>query len=76
MWISLRTESTPDAAPLRWGLPGNTPEAVRYLAETKAQPELIVVDGGPADVDTSEITNYGPLKGRATRRVRLGADPK
>lgn len=55
---------------------GNTPEAVRYLAETKAQQELIVVDRGPADVDTSEITNYGPLKGRTTRRVHLGADPK
>lgn len=55
---------------------GNTPEAVRYLAETKAEQELIVVDNGPANVDTSEMTHYGPLKGRTTRRVRLGADGK
>ncbi len=55
---------------------GNTPEAVRYLAETKARQDLMVVDRGPEHVDTSENPNYGPLKGRATRRVRLGADVK
>lgn len=56
---------------------GTDPAAVRYLAETTAAQERLVVDNGPADVDTSEIADFGPLKGRATRRVRnLAADPK
>lgn len=56
---------------------GSDPAAVRYIAETKAEQERLTFDSGPANVDTGEIANYGPLKGRATRRVRnLSADPK
>lgn len=56
---------------------GTDPEAVRYLEATRAEQERIVVDNGPADVDTSEVANYGPLKGRTTRRVRnLAPDGK
>ncbi len=56
---------------------GNDPAAVRYIAETKAEQERLTFDSGPADVDKGEIADYGPLKGRATRRVRnLSADPK
>lgn len=55
---------------------GSDPAAVHYIAETKAEQGRLTFDSGPADVDTGEIANYGPLKGRATRRVRLGSDPK
>ena len=54
---------------------GSAPEAIQYLAQATAAQQLVVTDNGPANVDTSEMTNYGPLKGRTTRRVRLGAAP-
>lgn len=49
---------------------GSEPEAIRYLEATRAEQERMVVDNGPQDVDTSEIADFGPLKGRATRRAR------
>ncbi|HEY2799357.1 MAG TPA: hypothetical protein VGI85_02090 [Chthoniobacterales bacterium] len=56
---------------------GSDPEAIAYLQETKAEQKRLVLDTGPADVSLSEIADLGPLKGRATRRLRnLAADKK
>ena len=56
---------------------GTDPAAIRYLAVAREEQERLVVDNGPADVDTSEIADLGPLKGRTKRRVRnLSADGK
>ena len=74
--LDLVTVAIPEGSNSVRFVKGNTPEAVRYLAETKAKQDLMVVDRGPENVDTGENPNYGPLKGRATRRVRLGAEPK
>ncbi len=49
---------------------GNDPVARRYLARTESRQERTVFDSGPQQIDTSEIANLGPLRGRATRRAR------
>lgn len=48
---------------------GSDPEAVRYLEAASADQERVVEDHGPRDVDTSEIADFGPLKGRTARRI-------
>jgi hypothetical protein len=54
---------------------GSTPEARRYLAAKETEQKRIVLDRGPREVDTSEIVDFGPLKGRGTRHARnLSAD--
>ena len=49
---------------------GNDPVATRYLAETESQQKRMRFDRGPVEIDTSEVVDFGPLKGRATRHVR------
>ncbi len=56
---------------------GSKPEAVRYLAETREEHDRLLLDKGPRDLDTSEVANLGPLKGRGTRRAaNLAADTR
>lgn len=73
---TLVTVAIPDGPKAVRFVRGTHPDAIRYLAETKAAQERLTVDNGPTNVDTSEMTNFGPLKGRATRRVALGSGPK
>ena len=54
---------------------GDDPAAIRYLSRTTAAQQHIILDKGPKTLDTSEIIDFGPLKGRATRHARnLDAD--
>lgn len=54
---------------------GDDPAAIRYLSRTTAAQKRIILDKGPRTLDTSEIVDFGPLKGRATRHARnLAAD--
>ncbi|MGI8891442.1 MAG: hypothetical protein ACR2G0_11750 [Chthoniobacterales bacterium] len=56
---------------------GSDPIAIRYVDAKRAEQDRLEMDRGPREVDTSEIANFGPLKGRTTRQVRnLAADPK
>ena len=81
------SEGTPNLGMIKVAIPdgprkvrfvrGSDPEAIRYLQEARAEQKQLVLDNGPADVQSSEIADLGPLKGRATRRVRnLAADKK
>lgn len=68
--LEMVTVAIPDGPNTVRFVRGSDPAAVKYIAETQAEQRRLIFDKGPKTLDTSEIVDLGPLKGRATRHAR------